>query len=296
MNLQKVGQRIFMIDLRPAEIGKFIASYVVIGERIAIIDCGPASTIENLLNGLKELKVDFNKVDYVMISHAHIDHWGGANVLLRNLPNARVMIHPRGLPHLANPEKLWLQSKQVLSEVAEIFGEPPPVPKDRIIPSQEGAIINLGGEIEIQVIETLGHAPHHVSYFERVSGSLFTGEAAGIYVESLDVTLPATPPVIIFDKLLESLEKLLSLSPKILYYTHFGPAEDAVEKLKVYEKQLKIWRLTVTECCRNNETLDSVKEKLIQRDPCLKKALKYVKTHPIISRVFPKLIQGFMVE
>lgn len=294
MNTRKVSARLFIIDLKPANIGRFTAAYIIKGEKTVIIECGPASTAENLLRGLKELKVGFDEVDYIMVSHAHIDHWGSAGVLLKYLSNAKLFIHPMGLPHLANPQKLWTQSKQVLGEVAEIFGEPAPVPAERMTAARDGMIVDLGGELEIQVIETLGHAPHHVSYYERNNGILFPGETAGVYVEDLGVTLPATPPPIMLDKLFESLEKLVRLNPKMLCYTHFGLADNAVERLKAYASQLSLWASTIRECLKNNESIDSMKEKLMERDSYLKTASDYVKTHPIISRVFTQLIQGFM--
>ena len=294
MNTLEVRDCLFMADLRPANIDKFTAAYILRGEKTAIIECGPASTAENLLRGLKEFKVGFEEVTYVMISHAHADHWGSARTILKRLPNAKLLIHPRGLPHLANPQKLWIQSKQVLGEVAEIFGEPASVPVERMAPARDGMIVDLGGGLEIQVIETLGHAPHHVSYYERVNGILFPGETAGVYVEDLGITLPATPPPIMLGKLFESLEKLVRLNPKILCYTHFGLADNAVEKLKAHARQLSLWASTIHECLKNNEGLDFIMVKLMERDPYLKTASDYVKTHPVISRVFKQLIQGFI--
>jgi len=96
------------------------------------------------------------------------------------------------------------------------------------------------------------------------------------------------------DKLFESLEKLARLNPKFLCYTHFGLAYNAVEKLKAYASQLSLWASTIRECLKNNESFDSIREKLMERDSYLKTASDYVKTHPIISRVFTQLIQGFM--
>ncbi|MGB9854396.1 MAG: MBL fold metallo-hydrolase [Candidatus Bathyarchaeales archaeon] len=294
MNTRKVSDCLFMVDLRPANIDKFTATYILRGEKTAIIECGPASTAENLLRGLKELKVGFEEVNYLMISHAHADHWGNAGTILKHLPNAKLLIHPKGLSHLANPQRLWMQSKQVLGEVAEIFGEPTSVPVERMAPAMDGMVVDLGGGLEVQVIETLGHAPHHVSYYECANGILFPGETAGVYVEDLDITLPATPPPIMLGKLFESLGKLVRLNPKILCYTHFGLTDNAVEKLKLHASQLSLWASTIHECLKNNDSLDFIRDKLMERDPYLKTASDYVKTHPIISRVFKQLIQGFM--
>lgn len=296
MTVRRVNDHLFIIDLKPAGIERFSASYILKGEKTAIIECGPASAVENLLKGLKELEVRLEKIDYVAVTHAHVDHWGSAGALLKHLPKAKFVVHPMGLSHLANPQKLWLQSRQVLGEVAEIFGQPFPVPAERMVSAQNSMIIDLGGGLEIQVIETLGHAPHHVSFYERNSGTLFPGETAGVYIENLAVTLPATPPPIMLDKLFESLEKLIRLNPKMLCYTHFGLAHNAPEMLRAYIKQLSVWASTINEALKNKENLDSIKEKLMERDFNLKIAYALVRTHPIISRVFSSLIQGFMTS
>jgi glyoxylase-like metal-dependent hydrolase (beta-lactamase superfamily II) len=94
MNTRKVSAGLFIVDLKPANIGRFTAAYILKGEKTVIIECGPASTAENLLRGLKELKVGFDEADYVMVSHAHIDHWGSACVLLEHLPNANSLYIP----------------------------------------------------------------------------------------------------------------------------------------------------------------------------------------------------------
>ena len=294
MNIQRINDYIFMIDLKPADIEQFIGSYILKGEKTAIIECGPTSSIENLLNGLDRLKINREDINYVMVSHIHLDHGGGAGALLKYLPNAKLIVHPRGLPHLANPQKLWMQARQVLGKIAEIYGEPFSVPVERMVPAKDGMNVDLGNGIEIRVIETLGHASHHVSYYERKSEIVFPGDTAGIYVPNLDIILPTTPPLLVLDKLLESIEKLAKLNPRMLCYTHFGPAGNAVEKLRTYANQLKLWASVVRECLKNNEGLEVMKEKLIERDSSLRVAAEYLKDHPIMSDMFVRDIQGFI--
>ena len=124
MHTKRIGKNLVLIDLETGGFENLIASYVLKGNRIIIVEAGPSSSIFNLLSGLKELNVKAEDVAYVALSHVHLDHGGGTGVLLKFLPNAKVVVHPRGIPHLVNPEKLWLQSKTVLGRVADIFGEP----------------------------------------------------------------------------------------------------------------------------------------------------------------------------
>lgn len=122
MHTKKVGKNLFLIDRQTGGSQKIIASYVLKGDKTVIGETGISSSISNLLSGLKELNVKVVDAAYFAISHVHIDHGGGAGCLLKLLPNAKVIAHPRGVPHLVNPEKLWLQAKEVLGEVAEAFG------------------------------------------------------------------------------------------------------------------------------------------------------------------------------
>jgi len=294
MDIQRINDYISMIDLKPANIEQFIGSYILKGEKTAIIECGPTSSIENLLKGLDRLKINLEEINYVMVSHIHLDHGGGAGALLKHLPNAKLIVHPRGIPHLANPQKLWMQAQQVLGKIAEIYGEPSSVPAKRMVPAKDGMNVDLGNGIEIRVIETLGHASHHVSYYERKSETVFPGDTAGIYVPNLDIILPTTPPLLVLDKILESIEKLAKLNPRMLCYTHFGPAGNAVEKLRTYANQLKLWASVVRECLKNNEGLEVMKEKLIERDSSLRVAAEYLRDHPIMGDMFVRDIQGFI--
>jgi len=294
ISIEKVNDYTFMIDLNPKGIRKFIASYILRGEKTAIIECGPTSSTENLLEGLEKLGVEREEISYVMVSHIHLDHGGGAGALLKHLPNARLIVHPRGLPHLANPQKLWSQSRQVLGKIAEIYGKPFPVPSERMIPAKDGMNINLGNGINIRIIETLGHASHHVSYYDPKGEIVFPGDAAGIYVKDLDIILPTTPPLLVLDKTLESIEKLAGLNPKMLCYTHFGPASDAVNKLRAYASQLRLWASVIRECLKKNEDSETMKKRIIEKDSAARLAAKYFGNHPIMSDMFTRDIQGFI--
>ncbi len=127
MDITKISDYLYLIDLEAANIKNFFASYLLKGKRVAIVESGPTSSVPNLTAALKELNVKPNDVEYVAVSHIHLDHGGGVGTLFRYLPKAKVIVHQRGAPHLANPEKLWQQSKEVLGNIAEIYGKPEPV-------------------------------------------------------------------------------------------------------------------------------------------------------------------------
>jgi len=286
---------IFLIDLKPAGFSHFIASYVLKAKKTAIIDTGPTATIPNLLAGLREIGIDVEDVDYVVVSHIHLDHSGGAGTLLSHLPKAKLIIHKRGAPHVVNPNKLWMQAKQVLGKVAELYEAPVPVANERIMVAEDGMTVDLGEGVELKVIETLGHASHHQSFYEKRSRGIFPGDTAGIYIPEFDVIVPTTPPPFYLEMTLVSIEKLKQLKPKALYYSHFGRAINASQKLQVHVDQLKLWANIVAEKMKKKATVEEIKEEIEKRDQLLREVKDYIKAHPIMGRgIVSQNIQGFM--
>jgi glyoxylase-like metal-dependent hydrolase (beta-lactamase superfamily II) len=133
MHTTRLRDNLDLVDVETAGIENFVASYILKGEKTAIIETGPSSSIPNLLQALQKLNVQKETVSFVAVSHIHLDHGGGAGTLLKSLPNAKVIVHYRGAPHLANPEKLWQQSCEVLGKITDLYGPPEPVPVERIV-------------------------------------------------------------------------------------------------------------------------------------------------------------------
>src|SRR4030066_1013137 len=155
MHTKKIGEDLFLIDLETGGFKNLIASYVLRGTKSISVETGPSSSIPNLLSGLKELNVRTEEVAYVAISHFHLDHGGGVGILLKSLPNAKVIVHQRGARHLVNPEKLWVQSRMVLGNVAEIFGVPEPVPEDRMLVASDHSSFDVGKGGGLEGVGTL---------------------------------------------------------------------------------------------------------------------------------------------
>ena len=134
MHTRVIGRNLFQIDLETGGFKNIICSYVLKGAKVTLVESGPTSSVPRLVEGLKELNIMLEDVEYVAVTHVHLDHGGGAGTLLKFLPNAKVIVHPRGMPHLVDPQRLWESAQSVLGYVSEIFGKPEPVPKERIIP------------------------------------------------------------------------------------------------------------------------------------------------------------------
>lgn len=300
MHTQQIAEKTFLIDVETGGFENLIASYVLKGEKAIIVDCGPSSSIPNLIAGLKEIGIKFEEVSYVAETHVHIDHSGGVGTLLNSLPNAKVIVHPNGAPHLVDPRKLWTASKETLDYVAAIFGEPQSVAKDRIIIALEGMTFDVGDNVKLKVIEAPGHASHNLSYFEPINKGLFPGDSAGAYMNKFDTVIPTTPPPFRPDFAVSTIEKLIGLNPKVLYYPHFGNASDAVKRLKKYAEQIRIWLELAEDGVKKGETIETIRERIFSGDitiqeELLKEIVLSIKTNPVHRKtLFGNSIGGFV--
>jgi glyoxylase-like metal-dependent hydrolase (beta-lactamase superfamily II) len=293
---RKLNDHLYIIDLKPKGIEHYIASYILKGtDSTAIIETGPKCSIPNLLEGLRETGIEKEDIDYLLVSHVHIDHAGGAGTLMQHLPNAKLIVHPNGARHMINPEKLWAASKQVLREVALAYQKIEPVPANRVVNAVEGAVVDLGGGIKLKVLETLGHASHHLGFLETLSNAIFHGDAAGIYIPDLNLTIPTTPDPLNLEMILASIQKIVEMNPTWLYYTHFGPVGNAVSRLKAYKMQINLWKKIVTEALDESNNLQVIYEKILKNDPQMNMATEYIKNHFFLQKgVVTQNIDGFI--
>jgi glyoxylase-like metal-dependent hydrolase (beta-lactamase superfamily II) len=296
LHTQKLSEHISIIDLKPVGLEKFIGSYVLKGEKVtAIVETGPTCSVPNLLSGLREIGIENDDVDYVMVTHIHIDHAGGAGTLLAHLPKAKLVVHPKGAAHMINPDKLWEASKQVLGRVAIAYEKIEPVPQNRVITPADGETFELGGSLQVKVLETLGHASHHLGYFENETRGVFQGDAAGIYLPQLDVTIPTTPAPFNFELTLASIKKMEQLQPRRLYYTHYGPLDNAVNRLEKYRGQLELWGSVVSEAVKRGDSEDSIYKQILEHDRQMKTALDFITKHLVLREgVLMQNIQGYV--
>jgi glyoxylase-like metal-dependent hydrolase (beta-lactamase superfamily II) len=242
---------------------KFIGSWVCAGERNAVVDVGPAHSVDRLIESLKAMNWD--RVDFILLTHIHLDHAGGLTHFLGHFPMANVICHSKAMRHLVDPSMLWAGSKKVLGEVAEFYGPMKPVAKEKLIPHTEASIKDL------EIIETPGHAPHHLSF--RYQGHLFVGEAGGNYFRIQDLTYvrPATPPKFFLEECLKSVDRLLSLEDQPICYAHFGSADSSQGMLNPFREQLTRWGDIIGKEISKGEQhlLERCMDKLLEKDPDL---------------------------
>jgi glyoxylase-like metal-dependent hydrolase (beta-lactamase superfamily II) len=226
-----------IIDLDIEQLGylKFISSWLYHGpEGNFLIDPGPACTIPTLYKKLDEKGV--TKLDWVLLTHIHQDHAGGLAHLMEKFPDAKVVTHEKGADHLTDPKKIWEDSKVILGEVAEIYGEILPVPKDNIMVLDE---VPFGSGIS--VIPTPGHASHHQCFVFK--DWFFAGELFGAHIP-VDHGLylrPATPHRFELEEYLNSMDLVEKYLKNTICFAHYGTTNNPSQILQAARKQLQLW-------------------------------------------------------
>lgn len=233
---------IFGIDVTPVPFSSFIYSYIIKNktyeDRCLVVDPGPASSVDYLVRIIKKLNCE--KLD-VLLTHIHIDHSGSTGHLsLFFKDRLKAYVHPKGMPHLIDPERLWKSSNEVLGTLAEIYQRPISLDSELIYQTsdKEEAIIN---GIRLVFIHTPGHASHHQSILLQEHGLLFPGEASGLYIEEQDASLIAAPPPFIYDIYMTSLERLMNLQPSLLALPHNTVVQSSAHFTRHLE-QLSLWK------------------------------------------------------
>ncbi len=210
------------------------ASHLIVeGGRGAFVDTGVNSSVPLLLAALQQSELDPADVDYVFLTHIHLDHAGGAGLLLQQLPNARCILHPRGAPHMIDPAKLIAGTKAVYGDeqTAKLYGEIQAIDAARVDIAADGETFSLRGR-ELQAFYTEGHARHHYCLSDPHSQGIFTGDSFGVSYRELDTAagefiFPTTTPIHFDpDEAHKSVDRVLSYAPERLYLTHYSEVRD----------------------------------------------------------------------
>lgn len=206
------------------------ASHLIVeGGRAAFVDTGTNFSVPNLLAALSAADLDVGDVDWVFLTHVHLDHAGGAGLLTSSLPNARAVVHPRGARHMIDPSRLVAGTKAVYGErrYAEMYGELLPIPPGRLVEAADGDRFELAGR-PFATLHTEGHARHHYCLHDPQAAAVFTGDSFGVSYRELDTAngefvFPTTTPVH-FDpeEAHRAVERIMACEPDWLYLTHYS--------------------------------------------------------------------------
>jgi len=233
---------IHILDVMMLGMPHYGAVYLFNAPKPVIIETGFSHSADLILKSMGEIGMDPNDVAYIMPTHVHMDHAGGAGFLAQHCPNAQVVCHESGTPHLVDPTKLVMSVQRAVGVLFPFYGEMEPIPEERMISVQGGERFDLGGGYGLDVIYTPGHAHHHVSFHEKKTNGLFAGDAVGIYrVDAAGFTMTTPPPAFHFEDSIATLDKLRSLDLDWLYFTHYGAHQNATGLIDEYRTYLTEW-------------------------------------------------------
>lgn len=238
--------QVHTIDLHFQGLPEIIAAYLVESDgELALVETGPGSTLPALLEGIERLGFDPKDVKKVLVTHIHLDHSGAAGWWAQQ--GATVYVHPKGAPHLIDPEKLISSAQRIYGDRMDtLWGEILPAPVERVIALQDGDKVKLGRRDHFIALDTPGHARHHLAY--ALGDGCFTGDVAGMKLPRCPyLSVTAAPPQ--FDPVAydESLERLHSMGFARLYLTHFGEVTEVARHLSQYSLRVH----QVHECVQN---------------------------------------------
>lgn len=239
-----LGYGIHLIDGFDLKMPGRTGTYVLDAKQLTLIETGPSPSVPYVLAGLKDLGLDPADVKYIILTHIHLDHAGGAGLLLKDCPNATVIVHSRGKRHLADPSRLIAGARAVYSDTFdELFDPIIPIPEDRLMTKEEGDTLQITPDRILTFYDSPGHAKHHFSIYDSASNGLFTGDTSGVrYHQTQDYGLtfylPTTSPNQFDpDAMLHSIERFRDLKVDRIYFGHFG---ESTEPEAVYS-QVSEW-------------------------------------------------------
>ncbi len=253
-----LGREVYQIDTRMAWYPGITAGYLIRSDRPCLVETGTAPSAPVVRDALAALGVGPGDLATVVVTHIHLDHAGGVGDIAAMFPGAEVVVHELGARHLADPSRLMASARMVYGdELDALFGALAPTPADRIRAVEGTGVVDLGAGRRLESHYSPGHARHHVGLVVSVSGDLYVGDAAGIYIPETGDQRPATPPPDFnLGVALESLRTFAALRPARLLFSHYGPVTAVGEALDRSAEEIELWVEETTQARRAGLDLD----------------------------------------
>ena len=267
----RVSDRVYLLDTYALGQSGTVGAYLVKGPKPVLIDCGYASSYQNVLAGMAEVGLMPTDIRYLIPTHVHLDHAGAAGRLLMEMPNAEVIAHERSTPHLVDPARLVESSTMVFGkEIMALYGEPAPVPAERITSVGKEYHLDLGDGMTATLMHAPGHAPHQISVLLDKTKSLFTADAVGIVYPGMRALIPTTPPPSFKpNELVATVDAMRQTTPSELLVPHFGTRSDVDWVFDRTVELVRGWVEEVKGAWKEGRTLDEISEQMevgVKRD------------------------------
>ncbi|MEW9531223.1 MBL fold metallo-hydrolase [Microbispora sp. NPDC049125] len=242
-NVRPLGGGVYEIDTRMAGYTGITAGYLILGDRPCLVETGTSTSAPVVREALTSLGVGAGDLATVVVTHIHLDHAGGVGDIAAYYPSAEIVVHEKGARHLADPSRLMASAKMVWGDRLDVlFGTLAPTDASRIRALGRTGTVDLGNGRTLSSHYSPGHAKHHVGLLDSLTGDLYVGDAAGVYLPETGDLRPATPPPD-FDLgvALDSIALFTALGAQRLLFSHYGPVEDVPATLERSAEELRIW-------------------------------------------------------
>jgi len=241
--IRDLGNDVYEIDTRMGGYHGITAGYLIASSRPALIETGAARSAPLLRDALGSMGIGASDLASVVVTHIHLDHAGGVGDIAAMFPQSQVVVHERGARHLAEPERLVASARRVFGDVMdELFGELKATPAQRIVSLDQSGTIDLGDGRRLEAFHAPGHASHHIALLDSLSGDLYTGDAAGVYIPETAEVRPATPPPDFdLELALASMRRIVDAGAQRLLFSHFGPVTNIDEVMQESVDELHRW-------------------------------------------------------
>lgn len=242
--LELITDNIWIADGYDLHMPNRTGTYIFNEEELTLIDTGPSISVPHIKKAIATLGRSLEEITYIIVTHVHLDHAGGAGLLMQEAPNAKLVVHPRGGRHLIDPSRLTQGARAVYGETFDdLFDPVVPIDKEKVIEKGHEETLTLSSGRTFVFLDTPGHARHHFSIFDEQTKGMFVGDTIGVnYVEAWkhgkEIYLPSTSPNQ-FDPeaMTNSLSLILSYQPSRIFFGHYSASEN-VENIR---QQISYW-------------------------------------------------------
>ncbi|WP_200411604.1 MBL fold metallo-hydrolase [Virgibacillus salexigens] len=268
----QLDERIHLIDGFDLGVPNRTGTYVINEQELTLVETGPSPSVKHVKSGLEKLGFRLDQVKYIIVTHIHLDHAGGAGVLIKECPYASVVVHPRGERHLIDPKKLAAGARAVYGDsFSDLFDPIMPITKDRLVVKADGDTLKIGADCILEFLDTPGHAKHHFSIYDPVSNGIFTGDTVGIKYHQLveqgvPFYLPSTSPNQFNPAAMQkAIDSIRTLNVDRIYYGHFGVSDSPEAALDQVEGWLDLFVATGEQAYASGQSYYELAEQLLSR-------------------------------